>query len=412
MRITPPRSGVMLCGLLCCAFSVSAAAQDVEADSRAELLAKMREQKAKALQPYEPKGIEKALLYIEDNRILERLSIADGWYPRIGGLTTGGGFAGGAGYRKHLFTDQLFLNTSAAISTKLYKEFLAEASYPRLWNDRIEIGTRFAWRDFPQEDFFGIGADSQLSTRTNYAYESTDVNGRVALKPLRWLRVGSEIGLLSPTIGPGTDARMPSTELVFGDADAPGLLEQPTFLYKNVFVEVDYRDQPGNARSGGLWRATYGAWNDRNLNQFDFGRFDGEAAHFIPIFDKKRVFALRAVVSYVNNDPGNRVPFYFLPYIGGSESVRSYREFRYRDENAFFFNIEYRWEAFSGLDMAIFYDKGEVAEDWQDIDFRALKTAYGIGFRFNTFKSVFLRLDIGTGGGEGTRLFFKFGPAF
>jgi outer membrane protein assembly factor BamA len=205
---------------------------------------------------------------------------------------------------------------------------------------------------------------------------------------------------------------MPSTELVFGDIDAPGLLEQPTFLYKNMFVELDYRDQPGNARSGGLWRATYGAWNDRNLNQFDFGRFDGEAAHFIPIFDKKRVFAVRAVVSYVNNDPGNRVPFYFLPYIGGSESVRSYREFRYRDENAFFFNIEYRWEAFSGLDMAIFYDKGEVAEDWQDIDFRELKTAYGVGFRFNTFKSVFLRLDIGTGGGEGTRIFFKFGPAF
>jgi hypothetical protein len=410
MVMTPRQ--VLLCALAWCVLSVSAAAQDVEADSRAELLAKLREQKAKALQPYEPKGMEKALLYIEDNRILERLTIADGWYPRIGGLTTGGGFAGGAGYRKHLFNDQLFLNTSAAMSTKLYKEVMAEASYPRLWNDRLEIGTRFAWRDFPQEDFFGIGANSQLSTRTNYAYESTDISGRVAVKPLRWLRIGSDIGLLAPTIGPGTDPRMPSTELVFGDIDAPGLREQPTFLYKNMFVEIDYRDQPGNARSGGLWRATYGAWNDRNLNQFDFGRFDGEAAHFIPIFDKKRVFALRAVVSYVNNDPGNRVPFYFLPYVGGSESVRSYREFRYRDENAFFFNIEYRWEAFSGLDMAIFYDKGEVAEDWQDIDFRELKTAYGIGFRFNTYKSVFLRLDIGTGGGEGTRLFFKFGPAF
>jgi hypothetical protein len=402
----------LLCGLAWCVLGAATAAQDVEADSRAELLARMREQKARALQPYEPKGVEKALLYIEDNRILERLTIADGWYPRIGGLTTGGGFAGGVGYRKHLLDDQLFVNTSAAISTKAYKEFLAEASFPQLWNGRIEIGTRFAWRDFPQEDFFGVCADSQLTTRTNYAIERTDIYGRVAFRPLRWFRVGTDIGLISPTIGPGTDSRMPSTELVFGDAEAPGLLEQPSFLYKNVFVEVDYRDQPGNARSGGLWRATYGAWNDRELNQFDFGRFDAEAAHFIPIFDKKRVFALRGVVSYVNNDPGNRVPFYFLPYIGGSESVRSYREFRYRDENAFFFNIEYRWEAFSGLDMAIFYDKGEVAEDWQDIDFRELKTGYGIGFRFNTFKSVFLRLDIGTGGGEGTRLFFKFGPAF
>ena len=392
--------------------SPAAIAQDVEADSRAELLAKMREQKAQALQPYEPKGIEKALLYIEDNRIIERLTIADGWYPRIGGLTTGGGFAGGAGYRKHLFNDQLFVNASAAISTKAYKEVVAEASYPRLWNDRLELGTNFRWRDFPQEDFFGIGPDSRVETRTNYAFESTDINGRIALKPLSWLRIGSEIGLIAPTIEPGTDPRMPSTELMFTDLQAPGLLEQPTFLYKNMFVEVDYRDQPGNARSGGLWRARYGAWNDRNMNRFDFGRFDAEAAHFIPIFDKKRVFALRAVISYVNNDPGSRVPFYFLPYVGGSESVRSYREFRFRDENAVFFNLEYRWEAFSGMDMALFFDAGEVREDWQDIDLQELRTGYGIGFRFNTFRSVFMRLDIGAGGGEGTRIFFKFGPAF
>jgi hypothetical protein len=389
-----------------------AAGQEPEVETRAELLAKLREQKAQALAPYEPTAVEKGLLYVEENRIVERLTIADGWYPRIGGLTTGGGFAGGAGYRKHLFDDELFLNVSGAISTKAYKEVVAQASYPRLWNGRVEVGTNFRWRDFPQEDFFGLGPDSRLETRTNYAFESTDINGLVALKPLPWFRIGSVVGLISPTIEPGTDARMPSTELVFTDLDAPGLLEQPTFLYKNVFVEIDYRDQPGNARSGGLWRATYGAWNDRNLNEFDFGRFDFETAHFLPIFDKKRVFALRAVVSYVNNDPANRVPFYFLPYVGGSESVRSYREFRFRDENAVFFNLEYRWEAFSGMDMALFFDAGEVRANWENIDLQDLRTAYGVGFRFNTFKSVFLRLDIGAGGGEGTRIFLKFGPAF
>jgi outer membrane protein assembly factor BamA len=214
-----------------------------------------------------------------------------------------------------------------------------------------------------------------------------------------------------PTIGPGTDPRMPSTDVLFTDAGAPGLTAQPSFKYNTFFVEVDYRDQPGNARSGGLWRARYGAWDDRDLQQFDFGRFDAEVAHFFPIFDKKRVFALRGGLSYVNNDPGNRVPFYVLPYIGGSDTVRSFREFRFRDENAIFFNAEYRWEAFAGLDMALFFDAGEVRPDWEQIDLQDLKTSYGIGFRFNTYKSVFMRLDIGTGG-EGTQIFFKFGPAF
>jgi outer membrane protein assembly factor BamA len=397
--------------LVCGVLAVPASAQEPEAASRAELLEKIRQQKAQNLQPNEPKGMEKALLYIEEHRLIERLTIADGWYPRIGGLTTGGGFAGGAGYRKHLFDDQLFLNASAAISTKAYKQVVGHASYPRLLNGWLEVGGNFRWNDFPQEDFFGIGNESSADRRTNYSLESTDVSGFAAIKPIAWLRVGAELGYFSPTLGSGTDPRFPSTEALFTEADAPGLLDQPTFLYKNLFVEVDYRDQPGNPRSGGLWRAQYGAWNDRTLNQFDFGRFDAEAAHFFPIFDKKRVFAVRIGLSYVNNDPGNRVPFYFLPYIGGSDTVRGFKEFRFRDENVIFMNAEYRWEAFSGLDMAVFFDAGKVRPDWEQIDLQDLKTSYGLGFRFNTFKSVFMRFDIGTGG-EGTQIFFKFGPAF
>ena len=40
-----------------------------------------------------------------------------------------------------------------------------------------------------------------------------------------------------------------------------------------------------------------------------------------------------------------------------------------------------------------------------------LENAYGIGFRFNTYKSVWFRIDIGFGG-EGVQTFFKFSKAF
>jgi hypothetical protein len=398
--------------LLLLTLSLPVSAQDQEPATRAELLARMREQKSHNLQPNKPKGIEHALLYIEEHRIIDRLSIADGWYPRIGGLTTGGGFAGGAGYRRHLFHDQFLFNTSAAISMKGYKEIDGDASLPGLLNGRLEIGGNVNWRDYPQEDFFGIGGDSIAANRTNYALESTSTSGRVAFKPTPWFRVGSEIGYVSPSISSGTDPRFPTTEAIFTDADAPGLIDQPSFLYKNLFFQIDYRDQPGNPRSGGLWQATYGSWDDRDLDQFDFGRFDAEAAHFFPIFDKKRVFAVHMGVSYVNNDPGHRVPFYYLPYIGGANTLRGFKEFRFRDENVVFLNTEYRWEAFAGLDMALFFDMGEARANWEDIDFRDAKTSYGIGFRFNTYKSVFMRLDLGAGGGEGMQIFFKFGPAF
>jgi len=381
-------------------------------ETRAELLAQMREQKARSLQPYTPKGVEKVLLYVEKNRILERLTVADGFYPRIGGLTSGSGFAMGVGYRKHLLDEALFANVSGALSTKIYKAFDAQLRLPVLWHDRIELWTNFRYRDFPEEDFFGLGIASSSSNRTSYKIQSIDSSARAVVNVLPWLRFGADLGRFKAEIGHGTDPRFPSAEEIFTDAEVPGLAAQPTFVHYTPFVEADYRDYPGNARSGGLLRASFGTWKDRTLKQFDFHRFDAEAAHYFPIFDKKRVFAVHVSLSYVNNEPGDRVPFYVMPYIGGSDSLRGFREFRFRDENALFMNVEYRWEAFSGLDMTLFFDAGEVRADWQDIGFGDLKTSYGVGFRFNTYKNVFLRFDLGMGGREGVRKFTKFSSTF
>jgi outer membrane translocation and assembly module TamA len=92
--------------------------------------------------------------------------------------------------------------------------------------------------------------------------------------------------------------------------------------------------------------------------------------------------------------------------------LRSVRDFRFRDTNMLAVNVEYRWEAFSGLDMALFTDVGKVASRSGDLDFGDLEHAYGIGFRFNTYRSVFLRLDVAVAGLEAPRLFIKFNKAF
>jgi Omp85 superfamily domain len=380
--------------------------------TRADALAAQRAEKAQHVQSYQPKGIEKVALYIQDHRIIERLTIADGWFPLIGRLTTGAGLAGGAGYRKHLFNERLFGSVVGAISTKAYKLFHANLRFPTMWDRRIELWTTFRYHDFPQEDFFGVGSGSLEANRTSYAIESNDVNVRAVVNAPHWLQFGGEVGRFSPTVGHGTDSRFPSTEELFTDAQAPGLAEQPPFLYKNLFVEFDTRDQPGNARSGTFARGLYGFWDDRTFHAYSFHRFDGTFEQFIPIFDKKRVFAFHFGVTYTDNEHGSRTPFYLLPYIGGANTLRGFRDFRFADQNALVMNAEYRWEAFAGLDMALFFDAGEVRADWEDIGVSDLKTSYGLGFRFNTYKNVFLRFDIGTGGHEGTRLFLKFGPIF
>lgn len=153
--------------------------------------------------------------------------------------------------------------------------------------------------------------------------------------------------------------------------------------------------------------------DDRGRGEFDHQRFDALAAHYVPIAPSRRhILSGRLGLSYVNNDPGERVPFYFLPYVGGVDTIRSFREFRFKEENAMWLGAEYRWVAFNNVSFVGFMDGGKVAHDWNDIEFNGLKKGYGFGVRVHSNSQNFARLDFGTGGGEGWQIFLKLGPSF
>jgi hypothetical protein len=337
----------------------------------------------------------------------------DGWYPRLGGMTRGSGFSLGPGYRTHFFGNRFLADVSAGVSIRNYKAIDARVRWINAWQERVEVWTHYRFEDFPQEDFFGTGLDTRLDQRTSYDFDSSDFSVHTAVKPVRWSRVGVDIGYMSPQIGPGTDESYPSTEQLFTDADAPGLLEQPNFLHTTFFADADFRDAKGNPRSGGLYTVAFGIWDDRTLQQYDFRRFDATAVHYVPISpSRNHVVSGRVGLSYVNNETGERVPFYFLAYVGGTDTIRGYREFRFKDENALWMNLEYKWSPVKYLSLVAFADAGEVRADWQDIGITGLNTGYGFGVRVHTNKQQFAKFDFGTGGGEGWQMFIKLGPSF
>jgi hypothetical protein len=356
--------------------------------------------------------VSKAKNWAERTQIVERLNgDIDGWYPRLGGMTRGGGFAIGPGYRMHV--GDVLVDVSAGISTKSYKSADVKVRWLEAFDQRVELWTNYRFEDFPQEDFFGMGPDSSLDARTSYDFDSSDIAMVGLVKPMSWLNVGTKIGYMSPEVGPGTDRNFPSIETLFVDADAPGLLEQPNFLHQTYFVDVDYRDQRGRPRSGGFYRAAFGIWDDRTVQQYDFRRFDFNFTQWVPLdVPKTHVVLGRLGVSYVNNETGERVPFYFLPYVGGVDTVRSFREFRFKDENALWMTAEYNWTPMKYFSVAAFADAGKVSADWQDINGAEMKHGYGFGFRVHTNKQTFARIDFGTGGGEGWQMFLKLGPTF
>ena len=136
-----------------------------------------------------------------------------------------------------------------------------------------------------------------------------------------------------------------------------------------------------------------------------------DAQQYISFTNRRRVIALRAHAVFTDPRAGEFVPFYLQPTLGGSDSLRGFRAWRFYDNNRVVMTGEYRWEVFSGLDMALFADSGEVFHRVRDFAFSDLEQSYGFGFRFNVRNDVFLRLDTGFSR-EGFQIWFKFNNVF
>jgi outer membrane protein assembly factor BamA len=216
-----------------------------------------------------------------------------------------------------------------------------------------------------------------------------------------------------PDVGSGTHSEYPSIETIYSDATAPGLTEQPRYLQSTISAEIDYRDERGRPRRGGYYRATMGFWNDRTFERYDFKRFDVNVAQFIPLdANKKHILLGRVGLAAVNNSVGSRIPFYFLPYVGGMDTIRSFHEFRFRDENALWMTAEYDWMVIPWVSVATFFDAGKVAHAWHEVGLSDLKHGFGFGARVHSTRQILARVDAAVGGDEGWRVFLRLGPTF
>ena len=401
-------------GLAGAALLLVAATPLYAQETRAGILARQRAEKAAQVQPYEPGRLERTLLWIEENDPLRMIAPHNGFFLQYGytGKPVGSGMAVSAGWRHDLFERNARLTLEAGRSTRGYQLLRADFALPRLLDERFEVGVEAAhWRR-PQEDFYGTGFATSRGTRVSFSLRAPEVSVRAVVKPREALQAGIRLGGMRVRVGPGSDSRFPSLEELFDDRAAPGFAATQRYRFVDLFGTLDTRDQPGNPREGLYVGATWRRHDDTGFGRFDFDRFDIDAQHFLPIYDKKRVFAARFQLMTTTAGDGNEVPFYFRPTIGGSDTLRSAADYRYRDRNAAVLNLEYRWEVFSGLDMALFSDFGTVAPTLRALEFARIRGAYGIGLRFNTYKAVFLRLDVATGGTEGIRTFLKFSKAF
>jgi len=407
---TMPRN--LIVGFALSTFAIVSSAWG-QAESRAAQIAAQREKKAADLRPEEVSKTERVLIAVRERRIVERISGGIGGVRlKLGGLATGSGFGLGPEYfRPDLLDGQLNFRAVAQASFRGYQKYEMELSAPKLLDGRMFIGGLAGHTDYPSLQYYGPGPDSSKNARSNFRREETTFDFIGGISPVRHLKIGFDGGYLMVNTGPGTDNRFASIEQSFTESTTPGLTRQSNFLRGGGFVQWDYRDNPGGPRKGGNYLARYLYFSDRTFGEFSFAQLDVDLQQYFPFFNDRRVIVLRGHTTLTDARSGQRVPFYLQPVLGGSESLRGFRPFRFYDDNLMQYTAEYRWESFSGLDMALFADAGKVFRDHSQWNFKDLEASWGFGFRFNVRNNVFLRVDIGFSH-EGYQIWFKFNNVF
>jgi outer membrane protein assembly factor BamA len=104
-----------------------------------------------------------------------------------------------------------------------------------------------------------------------------------------------------------------------------------------------------------------------------------------------------------------KLPFFSLPTLGGSRTLRGFIEGRFRDRAAWHASAEYRfWVLSRGfpipftqtlrverLGLAFFGDVGSVEDDWNELFGARVHASVGVGMRLTLERTAPFRVDVG-----------------
>ena len=355
------------------------------------------------------------------------------FYPKFGQISPNSGMGAGVRYYKRTGLG-LAVEGSAAISFTSYRQ--AEFHFgrfnqmapntllgPNAFGAPFDFGDErpgkvrsylyldLRYRYYPQERFYGVGADSSPGDRTTYLLEDGHYGAAAGYQFGSWVGVGARGAYLKVNTGPGTDDGFPVIGDLFDDNTAPGLARQPDFLRFDSVISVNLMDTPGNPHKGGAIGFSYSRYDARGDQEFDFDSLALDARGYLPLGSRQRVLAVRFLASRNNADSGSRIPFYLMRTLGGKETLRGFADLRFRDAKLLYLSAEYRWEAAPAIEGVFFYDTGKVFPESKVFKFKHLEHNIGAGIRFKALNRVILRLDVGRGR-EGTLVHFQFGPSF
>jgi hypothetical protein len=304
----------------------------------------------------------------------------------LGDFRPGAGLAAGIAYATPVGARALW-TTSTAWSINNFKLVESRLDLPPLAADRLRVSAFARWDDAPALQFFGVGNTTSQDDEVSYGLETLEASAELDGRAGRWFRYGGAAGYLSIRSTDGTGS--PSIISTLMEAGAPGLGSSPAWWHTSVFAAIDSRESPGYTASGGLYRLALHDYADPT-GQFSFDRAEVDLRQFIPILHNNWIVAMQARADMTDAAPGQVVPYFMLPSIGGRDTIPGFLDYRFTDQDSLLLRAELRWTPSSVLDMAVFLDEGTVAPNPTALNLHDLNRGWGVGARLHgpTFTAV------------------------
>ena len=361
----------------------------------------------------EPKFLTTGINYAVEKFDADDQRNKNGWYLELSNMITGSGWiSAGPGYRRYVWSDKAFWDTSAAASWHLYTMAQTRFEARDLTKHRITAGTQVMWQDQTQINFFGVGPDSP-DVQSQYRLRSTDAVSYASFQPWNDWTLGGEAGyLFSPQLSSASGTfrpDVPTTPELFPFVPGTQLSDQPSYIHAELSLTGDTRDYRSYPTRGGVYRIVADSYNDQGTGLFTFRQYEAEALQLIRLGSPNWILALRGwlVTSDVNSN--HEVPFYFLPSLGGAFTLRSFLSYRFHDLDSLMVNAESRWAVYRHVDLGAFIDACNVAPVFRELNLD--QTSVGAGLRFHVEHTNFARFDVAHGS-EGWQFVFRTGDFF
>ncbi len=326
-------------------------------------------------------------------------------------------------------------------SDKLYRRFEGEAYISKIGDDKTHADFWYGYLRRTEDNFFGIGAFTPLSARTNFDVERRSVNGGLYRDFTDYLQAGIYFSYINSNAYGGQGSGSPSIDTVFSNNPSvipailwtPGLHSGSKVIAYGLFGEYDRRNYEHGLTKGFYFYGRFGSVDglDKGNGIFsDYGWFDSQldVRGYIPLFSDKTSLAVRVATNLRSIKGGSQIPFYDLSFLGGFNYVRGFDTYRYRGNNVLIGNVELRQTVYSfkkehrGLDLIGFGDSGQVWGHNRSItdptiigqdNFASRNWKAGIGgaVQYRHTKSLVVRLDAATSQ-DGQRMYLSVSRGF